>query len=81
LSTKRKDGFFDESSNSEKESIPIAYVTLVPTMKATTKVEHSNELSLDSFRSIYYLHSSTMQFPSSNILQAYEWIHSKLDYR
>jgi hypothetical protein len=77
--TKRKDGLFDDSLDSEEESILIAYATLVPTMKVATKVEHFNELSLNSFPSIYYLHSSTMQFPSSNILQAYEWFHSKLD--
>ncbi len=78
LSTKRKDGLFDESLYSKEESILIAYVTSIPTMKATAKVEHSNELSSIFFPSIYYLHSSTMQFPNPNILQAYEWIRSKL---
>jgi hypothetical protein len=78
-STKRKDGLFDESLDSEEESIPITYVTLVPTMKLATKVEHINKLSLKKIPSIYYLHSNTMQFPSPNILQAHEWIHSRFD--
>jgi len=65
LSTKRKDGLFDESLDLEEESILTTHVTLVLAMKMATKVEHFDELSLDSFPNIYYLHLSTMQFPRS----------------